>query len=386
MPPIRFGTPIPPALPLKMQLRLGAFMEKLGYDTLWFPDHMLFPDFSPAPDVLSIIAAMAVRTKRVNLGTAVSDPHRMHPAVLAQRLATLDQLSQGRIILGLGSGESMSLDPFGIPWDRKVARLREVITILRGLLDSPEPFSFQGDFFTLKKARLGVRPYKRRRIPIYLAALGPMMQKMCGQLADGWFPVVVPPQFYGDYFRGVADAARDAGRDPEGLDRVASVALALGRMTPQELDKVARPYALTLVWPVALERLGIPYNPPEHLKGTHYISVNPCEEDDLARYQELQEWMPLEMIEKFVSTGPMEEIVRVLKAYIDQGVTHFSISNASLDPLTSTARLCSEAYPRFTGRPPTVTARITGKLFPVAKKLGLMPRVKGPRDWGYRDD
>lgn len=386
MPPIRFGSPIPPALPIRMQLRLGMFMEKLGYDTLWFPDHMLFPDFSPAPDPFTIMAAMAAKTKRVQLGTAVSDPHRVHPAVLAQKLATLDQLSQGRVILGLGTGEAMNLDPYGIPWDRKVARLREVITILRGLLDSPEPFSFEGDFFTLRKARLGVRPYKKRRIPIYVAALGPMMQKLCGQLADGWFPVVVPHQFYREYFGGVAAAARAIGRDPETFDRVATVALTVGDLARAELEAIARPYALTLVWPVALERLGIPWNPPEHLKETHYISVNPCDEEHLKRYQELQQWMPLEMIEKFVYSGPLEEIARVLKAFIDQGVTHFSIQNASLDPLTTTAQLCSQVYPRFTGKSPTLTAQVTGKVFPMARKLGLMPRVPGPRDWGLRDE
>lgn len=378
MPTIRFGAGVPSGLPVRAQVRLAIYREKLGYDTLWFPDHMLYPDLSPAPDAFTIMAAVAARTSRILLGTAVSDPHRVHPAVLAQKLATLDQLSQGRVLLGLGTGEAMNLEPYGIPWERKVARLREAVTILRALLDSSEPFSFQGDFYTLKNARICIRPYQDRRIPIYLAALGPRMQKLCGQVADGWYPVIMPPRFYREYYSGVAQAARDAGRDPESLDRVANLALAIGEVTREDLDKMARPYAQTLVWPVVLERLGIPYDPPAHLRDLNYITVNPCEDEDRRRYGELQEWMPVEMLEQFVHIGSLEQMMETFQAYIDQGVTHFSLNNASPDPFGTTAQLCARAFPPFTGRSATLTARLAAAILPLASKLGLLPKVTVP--------
>ncbi|MEW6284491.1 MAG: LLM class flavin-dependent oxidoreductase, partial [Candidatus Eremiobacterota bacterium] len=303
-------------------------------------------------------------------------------------VATLDQLSRGRVILGLGSGEAMNLEPFGIPWDRKVARLRESVTILRQLLDSTEPFSFAGDFYTLKSARLCVRPWQKRRIPIYLAALGPLMQKLAGQVADGWYPVTLPMEQYGQFFAPLADAARLAGRDPDQIDRVANVPLALvapGEWKQDAFEQLARMYALTIVWPVALERLGIPWNPPEHLKDVNYITVNPCDPEQMTRYQELQQWVPMEMIERFIYRGELDELARVVQGFIDQGATHFAVSNASPEPLGATAAMCSRLFPRFTGRGASLAARVADSLFPVARRFGLMPRTPNPRDWSQKE-
>ena len=100
--------------------------DKLGFDSLWLPDHLSFISPHPAFEAWTIAAAIAVQTKNITIG-ATSDPHRNHPAVLAQRLATVDHLSKGRTALALGVGESMNLDAYGIPWDKPFQRMTESI-------------------------------------------------------------------------------------------------------------------------------------------------------------------------------------------------------------------------------------------------------------------
>ena len=86
--------------------------DKLNFDSLWFPDHLAFIAPSPAFEAWTIAAAVAKLTKNITIGTT-SDPHRNHPAVFAQRLATVDHISKGRVALGLGVGESMNTDAYG---------------------------------------------------------------------------------------------------------------------------------------------------------------------------------------------------------------------------------------------------------------------------------
>ncbi|HXE73800.1 MAG TPA: LLM class flavin-dependent oxidoreductase [Candidatus Nitrosotenuis sp.] len=380
MPRLSFGFTLPGDIPPRATVGLARLIEALGFDRLWLPDHLLHVDLEAgAPDPWSLIAAIAPVTRRITLGTAVSDPHRLHPAVLAQRLATCDKLSRGRVILGLGSGEAMNLEPFGIPWDHRLGRLREAIHIMRHLLDSDEPLTFEGQFYRLRRAVLTIRPYRRRHIPFYLAALGPRTQKLCGEVADGWFPVVVPPRFYGQYFQPVARAARAAGRDPESLERVAMVVLALVEDQAQ-VSRRLRQFALSLAWPPVLRQLHMEISGiPEDLAGTDYITVNPVDPESVRRYREHEKLIPTEVLRQFVVAGSLADIKRGLGQYIEAGATHLDLLNASPDPLGSTVTLASEVLPYFTGRRTTLAARALRLAVPLARRLGVAPSLPGSR-------
>ena len=376
-PNLKVGLSVPPDLPPQHQITTARFFEALGFDHIWNADHLLVPEGSPCYDPWTLMGPMAMKTKRVTLGPGVTDPHRHHPAVLAQRLATLDQLSKGRMILGLGSGEAMNLEPYGIPWtERRVRKTSEFLTVLRGLLDSDEPFTFQGDFYQLKRARLAVRPFQNRHIPIYMAALGPMMQKLAGKKADGWLPTVIPPQFYQDYFEPMAEAARKAGRDPAAFPKVANVVAAMdtdGTTTTEEILNVLRPLSGVLVWPPVMERLGYEFNPPPEAQSS-YLEVNPCDLDSLTRYWELQRWIPEEIIKEIVVHGGPDEIIEECHRFAQAGATEIVLVLASLDPLGALIRLAHEVLPRVTGRPPTLLARILGRLTGPLIRRGVLKR------------
>ena len=371
------GVAIPSMLPPDRQAGIGRLLEALGYQQLWFPDHLLFPDLSPAWDAWTSMAVLASRTSRAQFGPAVTDPYRTHPAVLAQRVASLDQLSRGRFVLGLGSGEAMNLEAFGFSWkERKVGRLKEFLTVLRGLLDSKEPFTFAGDFYQTDRARLSVRPYKDRHVPIYMAALGPMMQGLAGRQADGWIPTVIPPEAYADYFRPMAESARKAGRDPRNLDRVATVALAIdtdGSVTKPQLLEFLRPLSGLLVWAPVMERLGLPFDPPPEARSS-YVDVNPCDPDSQEAYWEMERWMPTEIMDRALNFGGPEDAYQACLRYAQQGATHLYVAFASPDPMGNFITFAHQVLPRLTGRPPTPLARALGTMLAPAIRRGWVRR------------
>lgn len=372
-----FGFAMASLVPLPVQLRLTRLLDTLGYDCVWFPDHLLHADESSAPDPWSVMAAAAAQTRRIRIGPAVTDPHRVHPAVFAQRLATLDQISRGRMVLGIGSGEAMNLEPFGISWDRRVGRLKEFIQVLRGLLESDEPFTFEGDFYQLKRAHLSIRPYQNRRIPILVAALGPMMQRLAGRYADGWLPTVVPPQFYSEYFKPVAEAALKAGRDPGTFERVAAVPLAVdldGDLTREEVARAARAYALSLVWPPVVRRLGLKFDPPPELD-VDYVSLNPCDPESLEKYRKLSALVPDELLMQFIWHGSLERVRRLTREYLEAGATHLYFYNASPDPVSTTVALAARVFPEFTGRPAPLAARLLDGASRLLRKTPLWSRL-----------
>ncbi|TMD62731.1 MAG: LLM class flavin-dependent oxidoreductase [Chloroflexi bacterium] len=192
------GTLMPPAANLEKNARRN---EEQGYTALWWPDHYMgwFPQslwtpditplaaFQPNPDIffdpLIAIAAAAGATRRVKLGTAVTEALRRHPVELAQAFLTLDHLAPGRIVCGLGSGEALNLLPYGIPFDHPVGRLEEAVRIIRLLWTSDGPVDFEGEHFRLQQAVLGLKPTPEGPPEIWLAAHGPRMLEITGRLS-----------------------------------------------------------------------------------------------------------------------------------------------------------------------------------------------------------
>jgi phthiodiolone/phenolphthiodiolone dimycocerosates ketoreductase len=178
---------------LPLNLSTLAELDSGRYHSIWLPDHMVSfwpdalwtPEFtdlataSPSPhrnlDGMAVAAAAAVLTDTVPLATSVVDTVRRHPALLAQSALTIDHLSRGRFILGLGSGESENIVPYGFDFARPVGRFEEALQVIRLLWDSDGPVDFNGRFYQLNDARLDTEPYDGRFPPIWIGASGPRM-------------------------------------------------------------------------------------------------------------------------------------------------------------------------------------------------------------------
>ena len=187
--------------------------EALGFDTVWTAESWGSDAFSP-------LAYLAARTERIRLGTAVTQLSARTPTATAMHALTIDHLSGGRFILGLGvSGPQVVEGWYGQPSDRPLARTREYVEIIRRVFAREEPLAFDGDFYQHPyrgpgSAGLG-KPLKvithplRRRIPIFIGAEGPKNVAQTAQIADGWFPLYYSPyrqDVYASQLVGASDA------------------------------------------------------------------------------------------------------------------------------------------------------------------------------------
>jgi coenzyme F420-dependent glucose-6-phosphate dehydrogenase len=171
-------------------LGFGVLAEELGFDSVFVSDH-----FQPwrhtgghAPFSLAWLGALGAKTSRVLLGTSVLAPtFRYHPAIVAQAFATLGVLFPRRVILGMGTGESMNETPAtGLPWPEqkeRTQRFREALDLIETLWRG-ERISFQGQFYRTANATIYDRPAEP--VPIYVAGAGPVMARMAGEKAQGF--------------------------------------------------------------------------------------------------------------------------------------------------------------------------------------------------------
>jgi coenzyme F420-dependent oxidoreductase len=178
--------------------------EALGYDSVWVGE-------SWGRDGFTWLTQLAGQTRRIKLATGITPIYSRSPAVIAQTVASLDEISDGRVILGLGTSGPIVIENWhGAPFERPLRRMREYIEIIRLIL-SGERVNYQGEIFHLKGFRLPFTP-PRAAVPMYIASLGPQNLRLTGELADGWLPIYLDaralPRFQHDLARGAQKAGR----------------------------------------------------------------------------------------------------------------------------------------------------------------------------------
>jgi len=213
--------------------------ERQGFDLCWIPDHLT--DIPPPTVVLDAFTTMSYvgsHTKRIRVASGVTDTQRVHPAKTANIMATLDNITNGRAVLGIGAGEVMNTKPYGIPWessDVRIKRVEEAIRVIRLLWSSSysNPVSFRGECFNLENAHLDLAPVQKPSPPIYIGAYhSTKMLKIVGELADGWYPAFYyTVDGYRERLGVIREAAKRAGRKFDSIDRLAYVPIVVGEKT-----------------------------------------------------------------------------------------------------------------------------------------------------------
>jgi probable F420-dependent oxidoreductase len=184
--------------------------EELGYESAWMAE-------GHAGDQFAILAACATATSRIALGTAISSVFVRSAPTIAMAAATVDQLSNGRFILGLGSSHRVQVEgEHGIPFDRPIPRLRETVAVVRALLRDGV-VAHKGEVIDVDRFELWFAPL-RRQMPIFLAALFPKMLQIAGELADGILLTYPTLESGRRAVENVAIGARRAGRKPEDVE------------------------------------------------------------------------------------------------------------------------------------------------------------------------
>lgn len=300
---------------------LAVAAEQAGFAEVWWPDHYDAREFS------AVLAVCAVRTSTIKLGTAVTSPLLRHPAILASLFATIDELSHGRAIAGLGPGGFEVKGDLGISPKSPLGATRESVELLRGLLDGGTVTQEADSFFGVKSAKLTFTP--PGNVPIYLAARGPKMIELAGEMADGLITHGLAPgylQFTADRVRAGADRA---GRAAKACDIALMLDVVVADGVAAARD-ILRPRCLLMAGGAYSEDLIPRYGLDPEAVGKLKAAVS-------ARDPHAVDFVTDEMVDAFTVGGPPEVVADRLASFVDSGVNSVILSlGADVDAETIT--------------------------------------------------
>jgi len=291
---------------------VAELAEEAGYDSIWAGDHVSF--HNPILDVVVALACFAARTERVTIGAAVVLLPLRHPSLVAREFASLDYLSGGRVVLGVGVGGEGSKDFEAVGVDRRErgARTDESMRALRELFSGPEA-SFSGRFFSFDDVTIEPQPVQPAGPPLWVGGASEAAKRRAGRLGDGWMPIWISPERIAEGMAEVRRRAVEAGRDPS--------AIAAAVMCPALVGEGSR------------ERLA------GHLAERYGMAVKP------------------HLVDRYCIAGPEEECAARIRDYADAGVDHlvFNIGCAAgdelLDQAASLHQTASHALQQIVARP-----------------------------------
>jgi F420-dependent oxidoreductase-like protein len=194
----------------QLYLRAAKLADELGYDSFWVPEAWGYESFT-------VLTEMALATKRIKLGTGIINVYSRSPGLIAMSAATLDEMSEGRFVLGVGTSGQRVIEGFhGRPFDKPLTQTRDVIRVVRTLLAGGKLSDAGAEAVRYRPFTLEMTP-ARKTIPIYVAALRQKAIESIGELADGWIPSFWPYQRLAEGRAWIAAGAARAGRDPAAI-------------------------------------------------------------------------------------------------------------------------------------------------------------------------
>jgi alkanesulfonate monooxygenase SsuD/methylene tetrahydromethanopterin reductase-like flavin-dependent oxidoreductase (luciferase family) len=194
----------------KLYLRAAQLADELGYDSFWVPEAWGY-------EISTLLTEMALATKRIKLGTGILNVYSRSPGLIAMTAATVDEISEGRFILGIGpSGKNVIEGFHGRKFDKPLTQVRDVIRVVRALLAGEKLSDAHAELIEYRPFKLEMKP-ARPSIPIYVAALRPKAIESIGELADGWIPTFWPYDRIAEGRALITAGATKAGRDPSAI-------------------------------------------------------------------------------------------------------------------------------------------------------------------------
>lgn len=323
-----------------------------GADSFWVGDHLnsLIPRSIATPEHMGVGARLVPRVdailepwtmlghlaakrrfRRMRLGVCVTDASRRNPAVTAQAAATLNLLTKGRALLGIGVGEREGNEPYGVEWTKPVARFEEAIATIRALWDSNgELVTRDSPFFPLHNALFDLPPYRGKWPEIWVAAQGPRMLRITGRYGDAWVPFTISrPSDYARSLSAIHAAASDAGRDPHAIVPALNRAVVTGRTrddVDEALDGVLMKSSALAAPADVWARHGV-----EHPLGAQFSGVQDLIPQIIDKEAALSYTakVPLSLMKEICFHGTPDEVLDQVSQWRDHGLRYLLVLNGS---------------------------------------------------------
>lgn len=349
---MQIGAPGPIVPPISSAIKSCQRLETQGYDAMWFVDHFMgfIPDSVWTPDITSLaerlesphifletytmMAAAAATTQRIKIGSSVTDALRRHPVSIAQSFLTLDHISQGRTILGIGTGERENTEPYGISYSKRISKTRECLEIIRLMWKSNKPLNFDGKYWKLRDAILALKPVNEGYPPpIWVAAHGPRMYKIAAEFGDGWLPIALSPKKYSEGYSFIQKERKEFNRDH--LPFTGSLwAWMVLDSDHEECHRImnshlGRFYALMLP-PSTWKELGFDHPFGDMNILTDFVPTRYNREQIIDAMSKV----PEEVTHEFYIHGTFDDILKMLQKYCQGGLEHIIMGNmtSTIDP------------------------------------------------------
>jgi 5,10-methylenetetrahydromethanopterin reductase len=329
------SSPTRPALALRCHggltpqqcVEQAAAAEHAGFSTVWFAENPFGRGAWPGA------AACAVATRHIRIGLGILNPHQRHPTLMATEIAALDELSNGRAVLGIGAGIPSRIKKTHAPVDRPIAAVRDAVTITRSLLRG-ETVTYTGKAFSADGVRLDFTP-RRANVPILTAAMGPQALTLCGEIADGLIiSNLVPTAFTRRAVAIIREAARRTNR-PAPREIVQYVPAAVREDGAQARHIAKRSVAAMLIAyartaSAATRAAMTEHGRPEDLERAM---------SRLTRGEAAEGAIDDRLLAEYAIAGTPEECLAQAERYAEAGVTELAIAPIGEHPCDDIARL-----------------------------------------------
>jgi F420-dependent oxidoreductase-like protein len=314
---------------------LALDAERLGFDSVWSSE-------AYGSDAVSPLAWIGARTERIKLGTGIMQMPARSPAATASTVATLDALSGGRVLLGLGtSGPQVAEGWHGQPWGKPLVRTREYVAIVREILRRERPLEHHGEHYDVpytgdgatglgKPLKIIVHP-PRADVPIYLAAIGPKNVALAAEIADGWLPIFFSPE----RFREVHGPSLGAVRN--GFDVAPLVPVLVGDDV-QTCRDFLKPMLALYVGGMGSRRQNF-YNRLARRYGYEDAAAEIQDRYLAGRKEEAVAAVPDALVDEIALVGPKERIADRLAAWRECGATSLILQTRQREALEVLAEL-----------------------------------------------
>jgi phthiodiolone/phenolphthiodiolone dimycocerosates ketoreductase len=302
--------------------------DRMNYDSVWMMDHSNVPQWKNAVvnDAWLMLSAIGAVTQNVELGTCVTDAIRRHPSTIAQSTITLDRITKGRAILGIGAGEAQNVVDFGIEFEKPVTKFKEQLEVIEKLFNSDPDnrVSYDGNYYKLINACLQTKSVRKPRPPIYIAAGAPKTLDLCARYGDGWIPIGYTPELFKHHASVIIEKAKEHERSLEDFQFANDVDIYFTEDGEEAWNKMKNAVKVSLYKPELLKVHDIEQDSEFDFRRyfTEYAMNKP---ELMQQMKRAALKIPDSVARSAIGVGKSDDVIEMLERFIKAGTNHFII-------------------------------------------------------------